>query len=52
MVLDRVPGETGNPEYEKLLREQSIGEIRGLQALQRAIDIELEDLRERTKQQN
>lgn len=53
-ILSRVPGEplqdsTGkyrsDYQYEKILREQSIGELRGLRALQRQIDYELTFLR-------
>lgn len=53
-VLSRIPGEGDNPKdsykYEILLREQSIGEVRGLRNLKRAIDNEINELREQIKQ--
>jgi len=51
MVLERVPGETGlDVKHELLLREQSIGEMRGLKRLDRVVTIELETLRELAKE--
>ena len=57
LVFNRVPGEKinslpGDTAHEKLLREQSIGEFRGLTRLQRIIDIELETLREQVELTN
>ena len=53
IILDRVPGENqSNVEYEKLLREQSIGEIRGLRKLAYVAQLELEELLEEAKKEN
>lgn len=54
LVFNRVPGEKinsiqGDTAHETILREQSIGEFRGLNRLQRIVEIELEQLREQVE---
>lgn len=53
VVIHQVPGDQGRDfHYENLLREQTIGEIRGLSNIGAYIDNEIQELREKTKEQS
>lgn len=52
IVLQQVPG-AYKPEafaHEQLLREQSIGEARGLRRLDNIVELQIQELREKLKE--
>lgn len=53
IVLNRSPGDTGrDTQMELILREQSIGEIRGLRRIANVIKQEQDEILEEAKTQN
>lgn len=53
ILLSRVPGDSGrDTQFETILREQSIGEIRGLRRIASLVQNELNEILEEAKTQN